>query len=461
MKTPSFSDIFASFYYTNTYVPPVDFSPQGVSTRLLATDNPEVAAKVQQLISTPGVREILSSPLSSSDLENQVQENIQTLDKHGFKVLYLEPNITTAEELFSCYSLIEHTELPGWVIKAGAPREPENKALLNLFNDRNEIAFVTRDQRLLSIEMINRIAKVAREAHIDVVLPQEKLVAYADSDTVTDITRKYCIVCKKIEVLSENDTVKALISMSADKQRETARNIVTLVRNAGIVDASFLNIRLTPEGRIAIIDAEPAMMMAVKKTDLASRLFGTKTHSVEKCARIGLFSLMHDATVRGRQSLRSLKDLFEALGKGLSSAQNRETLSADLLQFVTPEPGLEIFHEEVKRAYDEAVQPSLSKWKIALSIISLGCIPAINATASLVFKTKMTRLSEKLTSLERAFLLRTQSSQVFWFPLPIFFSPLPEAYRIQLLGEHTKNKVAIYMEALSCLEGIPYPDVAV
>lgn len=424
--TPSFRDFFASFYYNNTYVPPVDFSSQGVSKHLLDTENPEVAATAQRLISTPEVRQILSSPLSY-DLEHQVPENNRILEKHGFKLLSSKPNLKELGKLVPFYSVVEHGELPGWIIKAGATRIPEDQMVLGPMNDRNEMAFFTREESLLRIEMVNRIAKVAQEAHIDVVLPQKKLVTYDPPATGEELTRKYCVVCKKLDILSPEDTVKAITSMGAEKQRETARKIVTLIRNAGLVDTSFHNIRLTPEGKIAIIDTEPVGMMVVKKTGLWNRLFGNRGSSVEKCARIGLYMLMNEATVMGRHPPTGFFI-------NLSDSERAE-------------PGLTVFHEEVKSEYNKAARPALSKWKIALSIISLGCIPAIIAIASLVLKNQTKRIFDNLNAIDRAFSLEMSSST---------FVSLSETAKKQKIVAYGKKRKPLAMKFFSCIEGVPY-----
>ena len=56
-------------------------------------------------------------------------------------------------------------------------------------NDKNEKAFFTQEESLLRIEMANRIAKVAREAGIDIVVPKKRLVSYANLDGVTEVTK--------------------------------------------------------------------------------------------------------------------------------------------------------------------------------------------------------------------------------------------------------------------------------
>lgn len=79
---PSFTDFFKSFYYSNTYVSPVDLSDKSLSTHLLASTN---AKKAQKLISRPEVKSMLSEPLSC-DWE-KIQDNNAILGQHQFKLL--------------------------------------------------------------------------------------------------------------------------------------------------------------------------------------------------------------------------------------------------------------------------------------------------------------------------------------------------------------------------------------
>ena len=71
--TPTFSDFFKSFYYSNTYVSPVDLSEQGIAKHLLASEDSETANQVQQLISDSEVQRVFSEPLSYDP--EKIEEN--------------------------------------------------------------------------------------------------------------------------------------------------------------------------------------------------------------------------------------------------------------------------------------------------------------------------------------------------------------------------------------------------
>ncbi|MBS4167681.1 hypothetical protein [Parachlamydia sp. AcF125] len=444
--TPTFSEFFKSFYYSNTYVPPVDLSKQGVSKHLLETENPEAAATAQRLISNPEVQQVLSEPLTY-DLTERVPRRNAMLERHEFKLLSTKSTLQGQPLPF--YSVLEHEDLPGWIIKSGATRVPKGQFTMGPFNDRNEMAFFTDEESLLRIKMANRIAKVAQEANIQVVLPKKKLVAYANSDGVTEPTRKYCVVCEKIDILSAEDTFLTIRGMDAVHQKEIARKISIIVQKAGFVDASFDNIRLTPDGKIAFIDTEPVGLMVAKKSGLWHKLFGPKGASVEKCARIGLWGLMRQSAERGPD------------GTSLGSAK----------------AGLEEFHKQVKSDYEKAVVPKLSKWKITVSIFSLGLIPLVNAVVALV-KTQLTKrvfkklqlMDAKLKEKVQNYLKKKVPEESSFLNLNCVFtkkqqeiSPkIQEAMQTlqneDFVKDHQKRHETIAKQFFAYIEGTPYKE---
>ncbi|EFB42324.1 MULTISPECIES: hypothetical protein [Parachlamydia] len=372
---PSFTDFFKSFYYSNTYVSPVDLSDKSLSTHLLASTN---AKKAQKLISRPEVKSMLSEPLSC-DWE-KIQDNNAILGQHQFKLLN-KKNLILGK-IIPYYNVLEHETLPGWVIKAGAIAFPKGSFPPGPRNNKKEMAVLQREENLLRIEMSRRIAKIAKEVQVDVILPQKKLLAYQNSDKECDVTRKYCLICEKVEVLSAKETLEAIKSMDASEQKELAHKISLIVRKAGIAGATFNKIRLTQDRKMAIINTEPSGLMTVKKTGFG-KFFGGRGASVEKCARIGLFNLL------------------------------QETLKTDPVLFFMPkvllEPGLESFHEELKKNYDVASKPNFSKRKIRLSIVSLGLIPLINVIRAFALHSLAKGFGLYLNKLDRHFTSRSTS----------------------------------------------------
>jgi hypothetical protein len=265
IKLPTFFDFFKSFYYSSTYVPPVDLGKQEMLKHLLENENQETAIAVQQLTSEPEVQQVLSQPLTYDLAEIPKRNDI--LKRHGFKLLSSKPNLQTKENV-PFYSVIEHKNLKGWIIKSGASRTSKSQLIVGQSDNLNEMAFFTENESLLRIEMLGRIRRAAMGANIYVVLPKKKLVAYSNSNGIAEPSRKYCLVCEKINVLSAKETVDAIKHMDEEHQRKIARKISTIVEKAGLVDASFDNIRLTPTGEIAFIDTEPCGLMVAKKPGL-------------------------------------------------------------------------------------------------------------------------------------------------------------------------------------------------
>lgn len=414
--TPTFSDFFKSCYYSNTYLPSVDLSDKGLTKHLLETEYQKDAEIAQNLISNPEVQKILSEPFAYDLAE--VPEKNAILEKHGFKLLSSKPNLQTGQKV-PFYSVVEHDDLQGWVIKSGASRVPKDQRLMGPYqlliapwNDRIDMAFFTGEDSLLRIEMANRVRKIAQKSNIDVILPKKKLVTYANLDGVTEATRKYCVVCEKINILSVEDTIQSIKDMDAEDQKEVAKKISIIVQKAGLVNASFGNIRLTPDGKLAFVDTEPVGLMVAKKAGLWNKFFGPKGASVEKYARLGLYILMMQATKGGRDTANKLLD------------------------FLSIEDGLEEFHKQIKSDYEKAATPKLSKRKITFSVISLGSIPLINVIVSLV-KTKLTQKSfEKLQEV-------TPES-----PLELAKEGFGE--------DHQKKCTSAVKQFFSYIEGVPY-----
>ncbi|MGR3951648.1 MAG: hypothetical protein QRY74_01830 [Chlamydia sp.] len=360
----SFQNFFKSFYASNTYIAPVDLSEKSLSDYLLEKKYPEIAAIAQRLISTPEVQKTLLEPFSR-DKSLEIPEKNAILEKNGFTILNAGICNRTDQSI-PVYNVIEHPDLSGWIIKAGVRIAAKAHPWIKANNDKGERATYTKEEGLLRIPMANRIAKTAEEAKIEIVIPKKGLVQYLSIDKSTDKTQKYCIVCEKIEILTYDETLQIIKKMDSKKQKEMASKISTIVKKAGIVDVSFHNIRLTPAGKIAFIDTEPVGLMVAKKTNYK------KGMSVEKCARIGLFILMNQAS----------------------------------------DPACKDFRDEVEAEYKNAIAPKLSKWKIVFSILSLGLLPAIYAIVALV-KMQLTKNAiKKLETIDK------QYSRDILLPMP-------------------------------------------
>jgi len=369
---PTFSDFFASLYYENTYLPPVDLTEQEVAKQLLEAEDREAAALIQNLLGEEQVQKIFSQPLTYS-LE-EIRANRRILTRKGFTLLSKKTDLQTHETI-EFYSVLEHPRAPNWIIKTGAIRTPKGEFLFGPKNDRGEQAYFTEEDSLLRVAMAQRIAKVADDARIKVLLPKKKFVAYTHA---TEPTSKYCVVCEKIStLLTAEETEEEIKKKSREEQKALAKKISTIIKNGGIVDASFNNIRLTAKGEIAFIDTEPAGLLLVSKPGLWNKFCGVRGASVEKCARIGLFTLLAKSSL--------------------------EQGSSDIFYEQNAKEGLEGFHEQLKQEYEKIATPKLSQWKIALSILSLGSIFLINAIIALVKARLTAQIYTKIQKINREF----------------------------------------------------------
>ncbi len=358
--TASPIDFFKSFYYTNTYLPPVDLSNEAIEQDLLSTTNPEVAEKAQELISQDEVQEILSAPFTYDPAEFKTRG--ETLKRHNFKLLSLKPALENGvvKGLHPYYSVVEHNDLPGWIIKAGGTRVKNDDFIAGPMNNRNEIGFFTEEDGLLRIAMAKRMRETAAKINFELIIPEKKFVSYKNSETITNPMEKYCVVCEKLDLYSQEETIEEFKKMTPDVQRETAKKICQFIKESGFTDASLHNIRLTKEGKkFAIVDTEPSGLLV--SNQISSR--GKHPSSVEKCARIGLFALLASS----------------------SKPENR-TRHVGPIQVNTvtykPAKGLEPFYNQVKEEYTTACSPKLDKWKIGLSI-AIPVIPAVLLVVSI------------------------------------------------------------------------------
>jgi hypothetical protein len=378
MTTPAFSDFYKSLYYSNTYLPRVNLGEPEISNYLLDLEDKETADKIRDLISVPEVQSIFSQNLSY-DLA-QVNENRRVLQQQGFTFLgkkaVLDSNNNSSVAPY--YNVVEHSRVPGWIIKSGASHDLQSQVFQKYSDDKNEIALYGKEDGVLRIEMANRISNVAKKFSIDVVVPKMKLVAYANQEGVTEVNKKYCIVSEKSKVLNRDETIAMIQKMEPKEQKEAAFKISTIIKKAGIVNATFENIRLTPEGKIVILDTQPIGLMVEKKPGIWNTLFGGKGSSVEKCARIGLCTLLNQTCV-----------------------PIRDDSSNGKIEAVVVKSGLEVFHTHVKTEYEKVAKPKISKWKIIFSICSVGLIPVINVVVACYKRIITKKISANIKKLDQ------------------------------------------------------------
>jgi len=280
---PSVCDYFRSFYYSNTYMDPVDLD-QDLPTKYACPDD-NVRQMAQRTMSSPEVQKLFSDPLSFE--RPVIDQKNAVLERNGFQILGQKAANGT---VFPFYNVAESPDLPGWVLKATGDRVPKDLLLATLVNDQHEVIRFSSYESLLRLKMNQRL----REECNDVFIPKEYAIPYSDHvHSGSDISRSYFIISEKLDVLSHEETVQAVKRMSNEKQVQLAQRIVPIVKK-GYADAGFPNIRLTRNGALAIVDTEPVGLFVYKNDPDVKR-----GHTVEKCARVGLFMLKTYAAQMG------------------------------------------------------------------------------------------------------------------------------------------------------------------
>jgi hypothetical protein len=312
------------------------------------------------------------------------------------------------------------------VIKAGGVRLKDDDFLVPLQNKYLEAVFPTKEDGILRIAMAKRISEVAKNLGIELVVPEKKFVRYAEVKADAKVTEKYCVISQKLDVLSKLETVAKIKEMGSDEQKALAKNISRLVKEAGLVDASFDNIRFTKDGKLAIIDTEPFGLMTVKKTDFWSRLFPTQYASLEKCARVGMHILQHVSS---------------------KSHYNHEVPEAERND---AEPGLEAFKAQVEQEYEEVKQPKWSNWKVLLSKATLGLYPAAVAVASFFHYIILGGITAHISANQ------TLRAQEIKQAVDFYGNNIFTAFSVELINkEYDKKVFPLTRQFFSWAEGIP------
>lgn len=345
--TPPIWNCFKSNYYNQSSLDAVDLC--AVIAQNNCSDK-SIVTTAQKVTSHPEIQKILSDPITYDS--TVLAENNALLLKHQFSILGTKQHICDGYvKITPFYNVSEHPLLPKWVIKAAGMRVPQNQLILGPNNDQNERAIFSSNESLLRLSMNKRIKAISAKLGIDVIVPREYAVPYTDQQS-TELSRKYFIISEKLNILSKEETIACIKQKSEKEQRELAHKISRLITEIGYLDSSFDNIRFTREGKLTIIDTEPAGLM------VDTSCIGQKGHSIEKCARIGLYTL--------------------------------HTLSEQV--------GLPIFAQEVKNFYTK----SLSHFSITKIILSIICplIPLVLLVLAVLKNRMVHKLSKEIVALK-------------------------------------------------------------
>ena len=328
LQGPSFSDYFYSYYFENqnTYLPVVDLSEETLQKEGDLAERPDVQKRICSL----EIREILSSPIPLDD--EACQENAETLELDGFTIP--SPSCSTRSH---CYCTIKDPQTNSTLLHA---RPIRFSTLISGRGDHNPLS---PEYRLLTLEMYRHIQRVAAKENILVQTAQDKLLSL-DREQEKDSAKHYCILMGDLPGLNRAETIQCIKEMPKEEQIECARKLCLIIQKAGIVESNFWTITLKKEDHTFCFCPSPHGLLVSKQSGLA------RGASVEKCARIGLTVLYND-----------VRENF-----GETTAEGGD------------------FRAIVKDAYNDAMTSKWSKWKITLSVLSLGLIPLICAIISRV-----------------------------------------------------------------------------
>ena len=123
--------------------------------------------------------------------------------------------------------------------------------------DLNETISCNDEDNNLEVEMNHRIAKVAKEANIDVNIPNNGLVAYSIKNEAGKEIKKYCLAQETdsnvknllLSTMNSIKTINTIKAMPPEKQKELARNLSIIIKKAGIVEANFETMGLTHDDK--------------------------------------------------------------------------------------------------------------------------------------------------------------------------------------------------------------------
>lgn len=348
---PSFCDYFRSFYYSveNTYHPPVDLSEATLRANGHIADGDAIPPSMRN---NEEVQALLAQPRTLD--REKTREQCAVLTRHGFTAREHDGipclcNIRTQEN-----ALIFHASI--------------NPEFIPMASDRGDYPRLTPEDKLLQIELLERIKKMAG-TQFAVAVPNDSLILLDNQSQETDVSKKYCILADQdFSYMSRDETVAKIKQMSPEEQTTLASNLCFLIQKIGLASIDLERFRLTSDGRISI-DTRPLGVLVAKQSAIS------RGSSIEKCARIGLTCL--------------IQDVRKAFG-------------------TTPEEG-DVFRAHIEAVHTEAMRPKLSKWKITLSVLSLGLLPLIYVIISLVQVRAIQSRCKKLNQLSASYDQRKDS----------------------------------------------------
>jgi len=377
----TFLDIYRSNFLPRTYCFLEDPLEEWIETYSFEKHHPELVDSLKNIFIKAKISSIFSDPLSYD--EDQIRRNVQELSQNHFQ--FLASKRLRTGTIIPYYTAVEHPRLPGWVLKPCGSKIPESSFIFGPANSINDMAYFHPHDGLFRIPMKERIRRIAQIENIPIKLPQ-KFYARIPFCNKQNSQENYFVIAEKMEVLSIQQTYESIRSMSTAQQTLLAYRLGRLIQLSGFLDASMSNIRLTPEGAIAIIDTEPAGFLK-ERGDLPRFFWSAYGHqgTLEKSGRIGL---------------HLLRDQF--CDKGVVTSSGKAVAL----------PGFESFKEMLDSMIDQdtSLKPTF-KSKV-LSVLSFGVFPLIWLIHSLFVFLALRFLTDQYSKIQQKHLKRAPVYQL-------------------------------------------------
>lgn len=363
-------DVFRSQFFPKTYCFLEDPVESWIEAYDFDTHHPELAAPLKSIFVKAKIATIFSEPFSYQ--EEKIRKNVEELKQNHFT--FLASRRTREGDTLPFYSALEHPRLPGWVLKPCGSKVPDSRFILGPANSLNDMAYFHPYDGLYRIPMKERIRKIAELEDIPLLVPKKFYAKIPFCNKENPLENTF-VIAEKLDVLSTQDTLKMIKSMSTSQQSLLAYRIGRLIQLSGFLDASLNNIRLTPNGEIAIIDTEPAGFLK-ERGEFPKPFWAGYGHqgTLEKSGRIGL---------------HLLRDQF--LDKSLSTPDGKKVAFK----------GYESFKEMLDTMIDQDYSLKPSSRKKALAVLSFGVLPVLWAIQSLFIHLVLHFLTDKYMYLKK------------------------------------------------------------
>ena len=378
-------DVFRSHFLPKTYCFLEDPVERWIEAYHFDTHHPDSAAPLKSIFVKAKIASIFSEPFSYG--EEKIRKNVEELRQNHFT--FLASRRTREGSTLPFYSALEHPRLPGWVLKPCGSKVPDSRFILGPANSLNDMAYFHPYDGLYRIPMKERIRKIAETEGIPLIVPRKFYAKIPFCNKENPLENTF-VVAEKLNVLSVQDTFKMIKAMSTSQQSLLAYRIGRLIQLSGFLDASLNNIRLTPEGEIAIIDTEPAGFLK-ERGEFPRPFWAGYGHqgTLEKSGRIGL---------------HLLRDQF--LDKSVSTPDGKKVAFK----------GFESFKEMLDTMIDQDYSLKPSGKKKLIAVLSLGVLPILWAIQSLFVQLVVQFLTDRYTILKKKEADRAVLYQLLSYP---------------------------------------------